>query len=615
MLHRFKGLALLSLSCVLAWTGWTGTSQAAASLSEKALEAEVEWSGEYGESYASPQGRSVVPTADGGYAAVGSAEYNGDVAGYVVKVDEEGAAEWEQRLQITGDYTKDSVEARQIIQTQDGGYLVTGAITDRTGRPITLPYLAKLDGQGQIEWARYYKDLYIGTHLYAGSVAETPDGGFAVTGYSVNSYWEAPAYLLKVDNEGNQLWFKTYRFGEGNNQVFNEVITTPDGGLLAVGYIDSVINSDADASVIVKVDAQGEVEWEQKQPAPQTGRAAYSAQLSADGGYIVYGLMHPNDERTAFLLKADADGNIVWEKNYSPRDDNGSYRQLVTTKDGYALLGSSTRKEDSKYQYQISFINQDGELTGKLQYAAPGLAAVGKGSPTPDGGFILSGQVKEEGKYRMQLVKLSGTGQEPGDLELADLRFADPAVKLEIGERKPSVLEAVYTDGSVTDVTYFAGFSSLNPEIADVDKAGVLTGISSGTADIVGEYGGLRAVLSVTVNDGSGEPQPGPGQFCLDSEDYSVTVGSELDIEALFTDEDGNTLNVTRETQFTTANPKIAQIDESGYITGISPGLTSVTAVYQGHAYTSTLLVVRPYTPPGVMGDFDDFRVIDDVDQ
>ncbi|GJM75781.1 hypothetical protein HMSSN036_79970 [Paenibacillus macerans] len=350
MLHRFKGLALLSLSCVLAWTGWTGTSQAAASLSEKALEAEVEWSREYGESYASPQGRSVVPTADGGYAAVGSAEFNGDEAGYVVKVDEEGAVEWEQRLQITGDYTKDSVEARQIIQTQDGGYLVTGAITDRTGRPITLPYLAKLDGQGEIEWARYYKDLYIGTHLYAGSVAETPDGGFAVTGYSVNSYWEAPAYLLKVDNEGNQLWFKTYRFGEGNNQVFNEVITAPDGGLLAVGYIDSVINSDADASVIVKVDAQGEVEWEQKQPAPQTGRAAYSAQLSADGGYIVYGLMYPNDERTAFLLKADADGNIVWgEKLFSPRRQ----RLLQTISDHKGRI-RAFRQFDPQGRFEVS---------------------------------------------------------------------------------------------------------------------------------------------------------------------------------------------------------------------------------------------------------------------
>ncbi|MCM3701388.1 hypothetical protein [Paenibacillus macerans] len=615
MLHRFKGLALLSLSCVLAWTGWTGSSQAASTLSEKALEAKVEWSREYGESYASAQARSVVPTADGGYVAVGSAEYNGDEAGYVVKVDKDGAVEWEQRLQITGDYTKDGVEARQIIQTQDGGYLVSGAITDRTERPITLPYLAKLDGQGQIEWTRYYKDLYIGTHLYAGSAVETPDGGFAVTGYSVNSYWEAPAYLLKVDNEGNRLWFKTYRFGEGNNQVFNEVISTPDGGLLAVGYIDSVINSNTDASVIVKVDAQGEVEWENKQPAPQTGRAAYSVQLSADGGYIVYGTQQQNGERIAFLLKADAEGNSVWEKNYSPHDDNGSYRQLVTTKDGYALLGSSTRKEDAKYQYQISYINQDGELTGKLQYAATGLAAVGKGAPTSDGGFILSGQVKENGKYRMQLVKLSGTGQEPGDPELAELRFADPAVKLEIGERKPSVIEAVYLDGSVTDVTYFADFTSLNPEIADVDKAGMLTGITSGTAEIIGEYGGLRAVLSVVVNDGSGEPQPGPGQFCLDSEDYSVTVGSELDIEALFTDENGNTLNITGETQFTTANPEIAQIDESGYITGISRGLTSVTAVYQGHAYTSSLLVVRPYTPPSVMDNFDDFRAIEDLDQ
>lgn len=602
MSHRFKGLALSLLSCLLAWTGWAGSSQAASS-SEPSPDPKVEWSATYG---ASSNGRSVIPAADGGYIAVG--EINaGDQEGYVVKVNEDGGVVWEQRLQIAGDYTKEGVTAYQIIRTQDEGYLVSGATTDTTERPRSIPYLAKLDSRGHVEWSQAYDNLSLGTHFYGESAAETPDGGFVVTGYSVNSYGEAPAYLLKVDGEGKELWLKTFRFDD--NQYFNEVITAHDGGILAVGRIDSVMHSNSDASVMVKLNSLGEVEWEKRQTAPQTGRAAYSAQLSEDGGYIVSGMLRLNGLQTAYVLKTDANGETVWEKTYPLGDTSSHYGQLAITEDGYALLGRSARGEypEQKYLYRILRIDLDGELAGTLQYEAPGLVAVGKGTPAAEGGFLLSGQVKEAGNYRMQLVKLSGAGQEfPGDPELAELRFADPAIKLEIGERKPSVLEAVYSDGTAADVTSFAAFTSLNPEIAAVDEEGVVTGLSLGTAEIIGEYGGLRGVLPVTVTGAPGEPgepgepQPTPGQFYLDSEDYSVTVGSELDIVALFTDETGETANVSGETRFTTARPEIAQIDEHGNITGISPGLTSVTAVYKGHTYTSSLLVVKPYVPPGM---------------
>lgn len=98
------------------------------------------------------------------------------------------------------------------------------------------------------------------THFYAGSVSETADGGFVVTGYSANSGFLAPVYLLKVDREGNEVWHKTWWIGD--NQFFNEVLSTSDGGVLAVGRIDSTATSDSDASLVVKVDANGNVEWE-----------------------------------------------------------------------------------------------------------------------------------------------------------------------------------------------------------------------------------------------------------------------------------------------------------------------------------------------------------------
>lgn len=608
LLSRFKRLAVLSLSCLLVWTGWTSLGHAAP-LEDSSPEPKVEWDKKFGDSNASFRGKSVIPTLEGGYVAVGEISRKDlpDPEGFVVKVDQDGEIEWEQRLQVTGNLYIEGVETYQIIQTSDRGYLVSGASTDRSGKLLTIPYLAKLDNQGNIEWSRPYNDLS-GLYQYGQSVAETSDGGFVVTGYSVYSSGDAPAYLLKVDDKGNKLWYRS--FYPNDNQYFEEVIATPDGGILAVGKIDSFISPDFDASVIVKLNSQGEVEWEKRQTAPRTGRTARSVQLSEDGGYIVSGTLRLNGKWTTYVMKTDDHGETIWEKQYSSGgdDNNETYSQLKTTEHGYALIGYSSRGDypQNILQYQILCIDHDGKVIGKLHYEAPGLASVGKGAPTADGGFILSGQVKEDGSSRMQLVKLgSGMGETPGDRELAELRFSDKSLKLGVGERKPSVLEAVYTDGSVTDVTYLAGFISLNPEIATVDQAGIITGISSGIAEITGEYGGLSAVLSVSVHDGSGEPLPAPRGFHLDSNDYSVTVGDELDIQAFFIGEDGKAVNVTAETRFTTADPGVAEIDERGNITGLRPGFTTITAYYEGYSYTSSLLVVRPYTP-GSQGDSGD---------
>ncbi|UMV49648.1 Ig-like domain-containing protein [Paenibacillus macerans] len=164
------------------------------------------------------------------------------------------------------------------------------------------------------------------------------------------------------------------------------------------------------------------------------------------------------------------------------------------------------------------------------------------------------------------------------------------------GERRPSVVQAVYADGTAVVITNQAVLTSLNPEIAAVDSDGFITGLSPGKAEIVAEYAGFSARLPVTVAV-TDNPSETPGRFYLDSEDYSLMTGGELDIQALFTDEADQTSIVNGETRFTIADPDIAQVDEHGYLLGLKPGSTSVTAVYREHTFTASVLVVKPYAP------------------
>ncbi len=109
------------------------------------------------------EGWSVKQTSDGGYiVAGGSASNNGDVIGnhgyydvWVVKLSGTGAIQWQKSL---GGSNTDN--AKCIIQTLDGGYIVVGGETESNDGDVSVNYgnpdfwIVKLDGNGSIEWEK-----------------------------------------------------------------------------------------------------------------------------------------------------------------------------------------------------------------------------------------------------------------------------------------------------------------------------------------------------------------------------------------------------------------------------------------------------------------------------
>jgi hypothetical protein len=84
------------------------------------------------------------------------------------------------------------------------------------------------------EWNRTY---YIPSERYAegNCIQVTPDSGYIVTGDAGYGYWH-DVYLLRVDNQGNELWNRTY----GNQNIDrydrgNWVEVTSDQGYIIVG--------------------------------------------------------------------------------------------------------------------------------------------------------------------------------------------------------------------------------------------------------------------------------------------------------------------------------------------------------------------------------------------
>jgi len=186
---------------------------------------------------------SVLRTAEDDYVAAGR-NYIGDTSEIiVVKTDEDGTVIWEKLL---GDPNcKDS--ALGITATSDGGYVITGQVEHQETEHDIL--LMKINNNGNELWTRTFNEtVFFDTGL---SVKETNDGGFLIAGEvgtTLNNPVQFDAILIKTDSSGMKEWSTTV--GGVASDSFYEALQTPDGGYIAGGITTSYGAGGQDALVI-----------------------------------------------------------------------------------------------------------------------------------------------------------------------------------------------------------------------------------------------------------------------------------------------------------------------------------------------------------------------------
>src|SRR5665213_969713 len=98
--------------------------------------------------------------------------------------------------------------AESVVQTDDGGYLMSGWTTSfGTGGDI---YLVKTNSVGDTLWTKSYGGL----QADYGKAIQTSDGGYALGAATYSFGPGTPAYqnflLIKINSLGDTLWSKSY---------------------------------------------------------------------------------------------------------------------------------------------------------------------------------------------------------------------------------------------------------------------------------------------------------------------------------------------------------------------------------------------------------------------
>lgn len=240
------------------------------------------------------EGYSAQQTADGGYIIAG-AQINSFGNAWLIKTDSGGNQTWLKTFDGGG-----TDSAQSVQQTSDGGYIMAG----RAGWNL---WLIKADSGGNQVWTKTFGGIFTAMGY---SVKETADGGYIVVGSSASTGGSEPLsdiLLIKTDSGGNKVWGKL--FGGGGDDVGRSVSTTTDGGYLIAGYTSSYGSGGRDVWLI-KTDSAGNQVWAKTFGGPGEERG-YSAQQTADGGYVVVGnaTSYGRGDLDVWLIKTDSNGN------------------------------------------------------------------------------------------------------------------------------------------------------------------------------------------------------------------------------------------------------------------------------------------------------------------
>jgi ribosomal protein S11 len=203
---------------------------------------------------------------------------------------------------------------------------------------------------------------------------------------------------------------KTYG-GTGDEGAYS-VQQTLDGGYIVAGWTSSFGTGFNDA-FLIKTDANGNIIWAKTYGG--TGyEGASSVQQTSDGGYIVAGLTASFGAGwyDIFLIKTDASGNIQWAKTYGGTGYEGASSVQQTSDGGYIVAGYTESFGAGGGDIFLIKTDANGNIQWAKTYGGTNREGAYSVQQTSDGGYIVAGYTEsfDAGGGDIFLIKTDASG-------------------------------------------------------------------------------------------------------------------------------------------------------------------------------------------------------------
>ncbi len=304
------------------------------------------------------EANDIITLPEGGYAVFGIvSEDNGDVSVSVNGPNDAWLGLLDENLNLINQWTYGgnlSEEGTALINTSDGGILLTGRASSTTGALGEAYgqddiFLVKLGADFSVEW----------TQTYGGSAWDRPAAlietttGYVVTGSSASSDNNVTVnqggldiWVFEVSTAGELLWSSS--FGGSSSDEPESIAIDQNQNIIITGHSNSD-DGDVNGNIggrdgLVLTFSSSGVLLSQNHFGTTLDDFFYDIYLENDGSKICVGITNASVQLGGlggsdyYVVKLNASNEVVWQEIYGGSLADGGYHVLPDT-DGYLLAG------------------------------------------------------------------------------------------------------------------------------------------------------------------------------------------------------------------------------------------------------------------------------------
>ena len=386
--------------------------------------------------------------------------------------------------------------AKSVVKTADGGYAILGYtqsndfdFINKTNESFDF-WVMKFSSDDLLQW----KKTFGGSDDDRGAdIITTNDGGFAILGYSTSSDIDVPGnagakdfWVVKIDANGTISWSKT--FGYTGDDYGTTLLQTADNSYLITGVLDVTASGGEGNSRgatrhaggdiwAIKLNESGDLQWSKYFGGSFTD-APFGVVETDDNHFIIAGSSDSDDidisnNKGAYdfwVIKISSTGNLIWERSFGGSQIDEA-RAITKTSDGHFLIVGDTRSADINVSNNqgaadvwITKISDSGHLIWEKTIGGTSFDVARSVSKTQDNGFVISGSSRSldnsftnQGQNDALLLKINSEGNLLWQKTIGgtEIDFFYDAVQL----NSNTIIAVGETSSSEGDLTENKGFS------------------------------------------------------------------------------------------------------------------------------------------------------------
>ncbi len=166
----------------------------------------------------------------------------------------------------------------------------------------------------------------------------------------------------------------------------------------------------------------------------------------------------------------------------------------------------------------------------------------------------------------------SGGGSSPSPVTVTSIAVTPASLSLIVGQTQQLTATAQYSNGTSSNVTASVTWSAVPAQDSTISAAGLLTASSAGTVTITASMTDIAGTDSLTVNPRT------VVSIAVTPSNASLLLNASQQFDAVGKFNDGTVQDISSQATWSSSSPSIVAVSKGGKATGVSSGLSTITA-------------------------------------